>query len=111
MAIGDILKGIGGAASLIPGVGSIAGAGLGLLGAILPTDADAEAKKKEEEAKRKAAEAAILKQKQAGDTSQSEGAPIANPNMAVLAQQLQQQGMPQVAGMGGVSGLLNNRRY
>lgn len=110
MAIGDILKSLSGAASLIPGVGTAIGAGMNLLGAVLPGD-DTAAKKAEEEAKRKAAEEAILKAKQAGSMAAPEEPQIANPNMALLGQQLQQQGMPPVAGMGGVSGLLNNRRY
>jgi len=109
MAIGDILKSVSGVASLIPGVGSIVGQGMNLLGSILPGD-DTDAKKAEEEAKRKAAEEAILKAKQAGSAT-TDTPQIANPNMALLGQQLQQQGMPPVAGVGGVSGLLNNRRY
>ncbi len=109
MGIGDILKGVGGAASLIPGVGTVVGSGLGFIGSLLG-NGDEEEKKKQEQ---KAAEEAAIKAKQAGNSATPSGdTPITNPNMAILGQQLQQQqqqmqpgGMPT-----NMNGLLNNRR-
>ena len=94
MGVGDILKTVGGAASLIPGVGGIIGQGLGVVGSLIGSDTS------EEEKKKKAAEEAAmaLKKKQEGTPPVETSPTITNPNMAALGQQLNQsnpQALPQ----------------